>query len=222
MNGIFPLRGKICIHRLPKQYSSFLLPNRRCVRKMDHHCPWINNCVGENNQKFFVLFTFYIAIISLHVIALVAVLFVDCISIGTSVGVWEGRCYVIGIDDSASGRSTFSGIILILNFTRFPIRSIRRQIFKKPIFRATFQRRPAPWGSRFLPASPGVGFGRQRHVGRFRRRTRSRLRRLFPSTLRRPSHSPRLRSLALLDIYRRHVPISGNSDFTSVGRRKKH
>ena len=120
MNGIFPLRGKICIHRLPKQYSSFLLPNRRCVRKMDHHCPWINNCVGENNQKFFVLFTFYIAIISLHVIALVAVLFVDCISIGTSVGVWEGRCYVIGIDDSASGRSTFSGIILILNFSRFP------------------------------------------------------------------------------------------------------
>ena len=39
---------------------------KRCIKRRDHHCVWINNCVGERNKKFLVLFCFYTTLLCFY------------------------------------------------------------------------------------------------------------------------------------------------------------
>ncbi|XP_026369899.1 palmitoyltransferase ZDHHC12 isoform X4 [Ursus arctos] len=46
---------------------------RRCVRRYDHHCPWMENCVGERNHPLFV------AYLALQLVVLLWGLYLACL-----------------------------------------------------------------------------------------------------------------------------------------------
>ncbi|KAG9281727.1 putative palmitoyltransferase ZDHHC12 [Astyanax mexicanus] len=52
------LRLRRCGHCLLQQpmRSKHCQTCQHCVRRYDHHCPWIENCVGERNHRWFVLY----------------------------------------------------------------------------------------------------------------------------------------------------------------------
>ncbi|KAG8390602.1 hypothetical protein BUALT_Bualt01G0100600 [Buddleja alternifolia] len=63
--GVYPSRCDKCsAHKPPRAHHCRVC--RTCVLRMDHHCVWINNCVGHRNYKSFLVLVFYATVASFY------------------------------------------------------------------------------------------------------------------------------------------------------------
>ncbi|XP_065087945.1 palmitoyltransferase ZDHHC15B isoform X4 [Ochlerotatus camptorhynchus] len=101
-----------------------------CVLKLDHHCPWVNNCINFTNYKYFILFLGYALVYCLY-IAFTTVMYMEMIWSGKV----DGRFHIlflffVSLMFAISLVSLFGYHCYLVLLNRTTLESFRTPIFR--------------------------------------------------------------------------------------------
>ncbi|XKL62015.1 hypothetical protein PGB90_001848 [Kerria lacca] len=103
-----------------------------CVLKMDHHCPWVNNCISYTNYKYFILFLFYAFVFCSYIVITTLPYFLEIWKHSSSGhgSIHVLFLFIIAVMFFLSIMSIFSYHLYLIGYNRTTLEAFRAPVFE--------------------------------------------------------------------------------------------